>query len=73
MRSSSWSRSGRALTCEYCNIHKPSNVGLQTGNSGSPVAGWLQPTEALYEIPLRLVKSFPSAQWLTALRRDLHR
>jgi hypothetical protein len=54
-------------------MHRPSSLELQPHDGRSPVVGWLHPTGALYEILLRLVKSFPSAQRLSALRQDLHR
>jgi hypothetical protein len=54
-------------------MHRPSSLELQPHDGRSPMVGWLHPTGALYEILLRLVKSFPSAQRLSALRQDLHR
>jgi hypothetical protein len=54
-------------------MHRPSSLEPQPQDGRSPMVGWLHPTGALYEILLRLVKSFPSAQWLSALRQDLHR
>ncbi len=43
-------------------------VELQQATAATPWGECFHPTGALYEIPLRLVKSFPSAQGLAALR-----